>query len=95
MTINKKDIYNYDKTYYFKHMRSLEGAANDELSHYYERSWEAIFNPINHTNLITYFNIIYILYGYILVIIIIILIILILFYTNNKIIKKFKKNKEK
>jgi hypothetical protein len=93
MTINKKDIYNHDKSYYLKHMRSLEGAANDELSHYYERSWEAIFNPINHTNLI-YFNIINIFYGYILIIFILIILILIIFillYTNNRIIKNYLK----
>jgi hypothetical protein len=38
-------------------MKSLEGAANDELSHYYERSWEAIFYPINNTYFINYTSI--------------------------------------
>jgi hypothetical protein len=54
---NKKDIYNHDKSFYFKHMKSLQGAANDELSHYYERSWEAMFYPMNNTYFINYTNI--------------------------------------
>ena len=55
-SFNKKDIYNHDKSYYFKHMRSLEGAINHEVGHYYEKSWEAIFYPINHTYFLNYSN---------------------------------------
>ena len=37
-------------------MKSLEGAINDELSHYFERSWEAIVYPINNTYKLNYTN---------------------------------------
>ena len=56
MSINKKDIYNHEKQYYYKFMKSLEGAINDELSHYFEKSWEAIFYPLKNTYLLYYTN---------------------------------------
>ena len=56
MSFNKKDIYSHDKSYYFNHMRSLEGAINDELSHYYEKSWEAVIYPLNNTYILNYTN---------------------------------------
>ena len=56
MSINKKDIYNHEKQYYYKFMKSLEGAINDELSHYVEKSWEAIFYPLKNTYLLYYTN---------------------------------------
>jgi hypothetical protein len=37
-------------------MRSLEGAINDELSHYYEKSWEAVIYPLNNTYILNYTN---------------------------------------
>ena len=37
-------------------MKSLEGAVNDELSHYFEKSWEAVFYPLNHTYFLEYTN---------------------------------------
>jgi hypothetical protein len=55
-SVNKKDIYNHDKLYYYKHMHSLEGAKNDELSHYYEKSWEAVLYPLKNTYLVKYTN---------------------------------------
>jgi hypothetical protein len=55
-SINRNDVYNHDKQYYFKHMKSLEGATNDELSHYYEKTWEAVLYPLNNTYLLKYTN---------------------------------------
>lgn len=56
MSVNKKDIYNHDKQYYYQFMKSLEGAINDELSHYFEKSWEAIFYPLKNTYVLYYTN---------------------------------------
>jgi hypothetical protein len=55
-SVNKKDIYNHDKSYYYKHMQSFEGAKNDELSHYYEKAWEAVLYPLKNTYLLKYTN---------------------------------------
>ena len=55
-SVNKRDIYNHQKEEYYKHMKSLEGAINDELSHYFEKSWEAVFYPLQFTNLLNYTN---------------------------------------
>ena len=55
-SINRKDVYNHDKQYYYKHMQSLEGVVMPELGHYYEMSWEAIFYPLNNTYLLKYTN---------------------------------------
>jgi len=55
-SLNRKDIYNHKKQIYFKYMKSLEGAINDELSHYFERSWEAIVYPMNYTYKLNYTN---------------------------------------
>ena len=35
-------------------MSNLEGAINDELSHYYERAWEAIIYPMKYTQILNY-----------------------------------------
>lgn len=56
MAINKRDIYNHEKQYYYTFMKSLEGAINDELSHYFEKSWEAVFYPLKETRLLYYTN---------------------------------------
>ena len=56
MSVNKKDVYNHSKQYYYDFMKSLEGAVNDELSHYFEKSWEAVFFPLNNTYLLYYTN---------------------------------------
>lgn len=56
MSVNKKDIYNHDKQHYYQFMKSLEGAINDELSHYFEKSWEAIFYPLKNTYVLYYTN---------------------------------------
>lgn len=53
-SFNKKDIYNHSQKEYFKYMSSLEGAVNDELSHYYERAWEAIVYPMKNTIILNY-----------------------------------------
>jgi len=56
MSINKKDIYNNDREYYKIFADSLKGSINDELSHYFEKSWEAIFFPLKNTYLLNYSN---------------------------------------
>jgi hypothetical protein len=66
-SVNKKDIYNHNKSYYYKHMYSLEGATNDELSHYYEKAWEAVFYPMKNTYLFNYTNSITILSSKVLI----------------------------
>lgn len=53
-SFNKMDIYNHKQKDYFRYMSSLEGAVNDELSHYYERSWEAIVYPMKYTKVLNY-----------------------------------------
>ncbi len=57
-SIDKKDIQNTPKSKYFDLMKSLEcdTCINDELSHYFEKSWEAIFYPLNNTIIIDYSN---------------------------------------
>jgi len=53
-SFNKMDIYNHSQKDYFRYMSSLEGAINDELSHYYERAWEAIVYPMKYTKVMNY-----------------------------------------
>ena len=57
-SLSKIDIHNHNKSVYFKYMRSLEGAVNDELSHYFERSWEAIVYPMKNTYILNYTNVV-------------------------------------
>jgi hypothetical protein len=54
LSFNKSDIYNHSQKKYLKLMTSLEGAINDELSHYFERSWEAIVYPMKSTISLNY-----------------------------------------
>lgn len=56
LSIDKKDIYNNNKYFYFKLMKELEGSTNNEQGHYFERSWVAIFYPIKNTYLLNYNN---------------------------------------
>lgn len=51
-SIAKKDILQNDKLKYEKFMKDLENSSNPELGHYYERSWEGIFYPLNETVII-------------------------------------------
>ena len=55
-SVNNRDVHNHKKEEYYKLMKSLEGAINDELSHYFEKSWEAIFYPLQFTHLLYYTN---------------------------------------
>ena len=55
-SVSKQDILNHDQEYYYKMMKSLEGAINDELSHYFEKSWEAVFYPLQNTYFLQYTN---------------------------------------
>mgnify|MGYP003771233181 CR=1 FL=1 len=57
-SIDKRDIEKIPRKKYFDLMKSLEceECINDELSHYFEKSWEAIFYPLKHTIIIDYSN---------------------------------------
>ena len=57
-SINKNDILQHPKARYYNLMKSLEcdTCVNDELSHYFEKSWEAVFYPLTETKIIPYTN---------------------------------------
>jgi len=48
-SISKKDILNHSKEYYLKLIKDLEHSSNPEEIHYFEKSWEAVFYPLNNT----------------------------------------------
>jgi hypothetical protein len=50
LSVDKRDIMQYDKDRYVKLMDQLEVSSNPEVGHYIERSWAAIFHPFLHTN---------------------------------------------
>lgn len=57
-SVDKRDILQHPKSRYYKLMKSLEcdTCINDELSHYFEKSWEAVFFPFRHTCVVPYTN---------------------------------------
>jgi hypothetical protein len=57
-SIDKRDVYKYTNNKYYKLMKSLEcdKCVNDELSHYFEKSWESIFYPLKYTYIVPYTN---------------------------------------
>lgn len=48
--INKKHILQHPKEYYIKLIKQLEKSSNPEVGHYFERSWEAVFYPLDQDN---------------------------------------------
>jgi hypothetical protein len=46
MAISRQDIHKYQKPYYEKLIKQLEGHPNPEVGHYFERAWLAVFFPI-------------------------------------------------
>jgi hypothetical protein len=48
-SVSKLDILHHSKNYYKKLMNEVSGSSNPETNHYFERSWEAVFFPMNHT----------------------------------------------
>ena len=58
INIHKNDILQHPKARYYNLMKSLEcdTCVNDELSHYFEKSWEAVFYPLTETKIVPYTN---------------------------------------
>lgn len=48
--LNKKHILQHSKEYYINLMKQLENNSNPEVGHYFERSWEAVFYPLEKAN---------------------------------------------
>jgi len=58
-SIDKRDIYNHDKRFYYNLMKEIEGSVISEKCFYIEYSLMAIFGPMNYTYKIDYSNCIY------------------------------------
>lgn len=52
LCIHKKHIIQHSKSYYEKFIKELENHSNPEVGHYFERSWNAIFHPIDDAKII-------------------------------------------
>jgi len=48
-SVDKKDILQHSKEYYENLIKQLNNSSNSEAIHYFERSWEAVFYPMNNT----------------------------------------------
>lgn len=46
--LNKNHILQHPKEYYIKLIKQLENSCNPEVGHYFERSWEAVFYPLDN-----------------------------------------------
>jgi len=46
-SVSKEDILKHPKTYYESLIEKLSISSNPEVGHYFERSWEAVFYPMN------------------------------------------------
>jgi hypothetical protein len=49
-SVNKKDILQKPKSYYEKLLNLLSDHSNPEDGHYFEKSWGAVFYPLNNTH---------------------------------------------
>lgn len=47
-SVSKKDILQHPLDYYKNLMVQLETSSNPEVGHYFERSWAAVFHPMNN-----------------------------------------------
>jgi hypothetical protein len=47
-SMEKQNIIQHDKTYYQSLVDELDGHSNPEVGHYMERSWGAVFHPIQN-----------------------------------------------
>lgn len=45
--INRKHIIQHPKSYYMELIKELETHSNPEVGHYFERSWNAVFYPLD------------------------------------------------
>jgi hypothetical protein len=48
-SIDKRDILQHSKEYYENLIKQLCNSSNPEAGHYFERSWSAVFYPMNNT----------------------------------------------
>ena len=48
-SVDKKDILQHSKEYYENLIKQLCNSSNSEVIHYFERSWEAVFYPMNNS----------------------------------------------
>lgn len=55
-SIDKRDIIQHPKSYYKSLIKDVETHSNPEAGHYFERSWAAVFHPLNHTVYKNYFD---------------------------------------
>jgi len=46
-SVSNKDIMKNPKSYYENLIKELSNSSNPEVGHYFERSWEAVFYPLN------------------------------------------------
>ena len=53
-SIDKNDIKQHSKTRYESLIKDLSDHSNPEVGHYFERSWCAVFHPLNETKVIKY-----------------------------------------
>jgi hypothetical protein len=51
-SISKNDIVQHSVDRYKKLIKDLSDHSNPEVGHYIERSWSAIFYPMNHTKVL-------------------------------------------
>lgn len=51
-SVSKQDILQHPLDYYKRLMVQLETSSNPEVGHYVERSWAAIFHPMNNAKII-------------------------------------------
>jgi hypothetical protein len=51
-SISKLDVLQHSKEYYERLISEVSDNSNPETNHYFERSWEAVFYPMNHTIII-------------------------------------------
>jgi hypothetical protein len=51
LAVSKKDILKHSREYYIKIINFIDKHSNPEAGHYIERSWAAIFHPIDITSL--------------------------------------------
>lgn len=52
-SVNKQDILSKPKKYYENLLKLVDDHSNPEDGHFFERSWAAIFYPLNNTHVIT------------------------------------------
>jgi hypothetical protein len=48
-SVDKRDILQHSVEYYKKLITQLSNSSNPEVGHYFERSWCAVFYPMNNT----------------------------------------------